>query len=127
MLKGDTSENLIGLLERRLDAVIYRAKFATTIFSARQLINHGHVRVNGKKVNISSYSVKEEDMIEIRDKSKQMAIVDIALANKERETPEYIQMDEKNKKFKFIRVPKFEEVPYPIVMEPNLVIEYYSR
>ena len=127
MLKGDTSENLIGLLEKRLDAVIYRAKFSTTIFSARQLINHGHVKVNGKKVNIASYSVKEEDSIEIRDKSKQLAIVDIALASKERETPEYIQMDEKNKKFKFVRTPKFEEVPYPIVMEPNLVIEYYSR
>ena len=127
MLKGDTSENLIALLERRLDAVIYRAKFSTTIFSARQLINHGHVRVNGKKVNIGSYLVKEEDSIEIRDKSKQLAIIDIALANKERETPEYIQMDEKNKKFKFVRVPKFEEVPYPVVMEPNLVIEYYSR
>ena len=127
MLKGDTSENLIGLPERRLDAVIYRAKFATTIFSARQLINHGHVKVNGKKVNISSYSVKEEDTIEIRDKSKQLAIIDIALANKERETPEYIQMDEKNRKLKLVRVPKFEEVPYPIVMEPNLVIEYYSR
>ncbi len=127
MLKGDTSENLIGLLERRLDAVIYRAKFATTIFSARQLINHGHVKVNGKKVNIASYSVREEDTIEIRDKSKQLAIIDIALASKEREAPEYIQMDEKNKKFKFVRVPKFEEVPYPIVMEPNLVIEYYSR
>ena len=125
MVKGDTSENLIGLLERRLDAVIYRAKFATTIFSARQLINHGHVKVNGKKVNIASYSVREEDTIEIRDKSKQLAIIDIALANKERATPEYIQMDEKNKKFKFVRVPKFEEVPYPIVMEPNLVIEYY--
>jgi small subunit ribosomal protein S4 len=127
MLKGDTGENLIGLLERRLDAVIYRAKFATTVFSARQLINHGHVRVNGKKVNISSYVVQEEDSIEIRDKSKQLAIIDIALANKERETPEYIQMDEKNKKVKFVRIPKFEEVPYPIVMEPNLVIEYYSR
>jgi small subunit ribosomal protein S4 len=127
MLKGDTSENLIGLLERRLDAVIYRAKFSTTIFSARQLINHGHIKVNGKKVNISSYSVKEEDSIEIRDKSKQLAIIDIALANKERETPEYIQMDEKNKKVKFVRTPKLEEVPYPIVMEPNLVIEYYSR
>ena len=127
MLKGDTSENLIGLLERRLDAVIYRAKFSTTIFSARQLINHGHVKVNGKKVNIASYSVSEEDSIEIRDKSKQLAIVDIALASKERETPEYIQMDEKNKKFKFVRTPKLEEVPYPIVMEPNLVIEYYSR
>ena len=127
MLKGDTSENLIGLLEKRLDAVIYRAKFSTTIFSARQLINHGHVKVNGKKVNIASYSVKEEDSIEIRDKSKQLAIVDIALASKERETPEYIQMDEKNKKFKFVRTPKLEEVPYPIVMEPNLVIDYYSR
>ena len=127
MLKGDTSENLIGLLERRLDAVIYRAKFATTIFSARQLINHGHVKVNGKKVNISSYLVKEEDSIEIRDKSKQLAIVDIALASKEREAPEYIQLDQKNKKFKFVRIPKFEEVPYPVVMEPNLVIEYYSR
>ena len=125
--KGNTTENLVGLLERRLDTIIYRAKFATTVFSARQLINHGHIRVNGKKVNIGSYLVKEEDSIEIRDKSKQLAIVDIALANKERETPEYIQMDEKNKKFKFVRTPKFEEVPYPIVMEPNLVIEYYSR
>ena len=127
MLKGDTSENLIGLLERRLDAVIYRAKFSTTIFSARQLINHGHVKVNGKKVNIASYLIKEEDSIEIRDKSKQLAIIDIALASKEREAPEYIQMDEKNKKVKFVRIPKLEEVPYPIVMEPNLVIEYYSR
>ena len=127
MKKGDTAENLIGLLERRLDAVIYRSKLSNTIFSSRQLINHGHVKVNGKKVNIASYSVKEEDTIEIRDKSKQLAIIDIALANKERETPEYIQLDQKNKKFKFVRIPKFEEVPYPIIMEPNLVIEYYSR
>ena len=127
MKKGDSAENLIGLLERRLDAVIYRSKLSNTIFSSRQLINHGHVRVNGKKVNISSYQVKEEDSIEIRDKSKQLSIIDIALANKERETPEYLQVDEKNKKVKFVRVPKFEEVPYPVVMEPNLVIEYYSR
>jgi small subunit ribosomal protein S4 len=127
MQKGDTGENLIGLLERRLDAVVYRARFSTTIFSARQLINHGHVKVNGKKVNIASYVVTEEDIIEIRDKSKQLAFIDIALANKERETPEYILMDEKNKKVTFVRVPKFEEVPYPVVMEPNLVIEYYSR
>ena len=127
MLKGDTSENLIGLLERRLDAIIYRAKCSTTIFSARQLINHGHVKVNNKKVNIASYLVKEEDTIEIRDKSKQLAIIDIALANKEREIPEYIQIDQRNKKFKFVRTPKFEEVPYPVIMEPNLVIEYYSR
>ena len=127
ILKGDTGENLIGLLERRLDSIIYRSKFSTTVFSARQLINHGHVKVNGKKVNISSYLVSEEDTIEIRDKSKQLAFIDIALANKERETPEYILMDEKNKKVTFVRTPKFEEVPYPVVMEPNLVIEYYSR
>jgi len=127
MQKGDTGENLIGLLERRLDAVVYRARFSTTIFSARQLINHGHVKVNGKKVNIASYVVAEEDTIEIRDKSKQLAFIDIALANKERETPEYILMDEKNKKVTFVRTPKFDEVPYPVVMEPNLVIEYYSR
>ena len=127
MKKGDTAENLIGLLERRLDAIVYRAKLATTIFSARQLINHGHVKINNKKVNISSYLVKEEDTIEIKDKSKKLAFIDIAMANKEREVPEYLQVDEKNKKIKFVRVPKFEEVPYPVVMEPNLVIEYYSR
>ena len=126
-LRGDTGEKLVGLLERRLDAVIYRSKFSTTIFGARQLINHGHVKVNGKKVNIGSYQLKEEETIEIRDKSKQLALIDIALANKEREVPEYLQVDEKNRKVKFVRIPKFEEVPYPVVMEPNLVIEYYSR
>tara|TARA_B100001996_G_C18619343_1_gene577028 strand:- start:741 stop:1358 length:618 start_codon:yes stop_codon:yes gene_type:complete len=127
MKKGDSAENLIGLLERRLDAVVYRSKFSTTIFAARQLINHGHIKVNGKKVNISSYQLKEEETIEIRDKSKKLALIDIALANKEREVPEYLQVDENSKKVKFVRIPKFEEVPYPIVMEPSLVIEYYSR
>ena len=127
MKKGDSAENLIGLLERRLDAVVYRAKLSITMFSARQLINHGHVKVNGKKVNIPSYQLKEEETIEVRDKSKKLALIDIALANKEREVPEYLQVDEKNKKVKFVRTPKFEEVPYPVVMEPNLVIEYYSR
>jgi small subunit ribosomal protein S4 len=127
MKKGDSAENLISLLERRLDAVVYRSKLSTTIFSARQLINHGHVKVNGKKVNISSYQLKEEETIEVREKSKKLALIDIALANKEREVPEYLQVDEKNKKVTFVRTPKFEEVPYPVVMEPNLVIEYYSR
>ena len=127
MKKGDSAENLISLLERRLDAVVYRSKLSTTIFSARQLINHGHVKVNGKKVNISSYQLKEEETIEVREKSKKLALIDIALASKEREVPEYLQVDEKNKKVKFVRTPKFEEVPYPVVMEPNLVIEYYSR
>ena len=127
MKKGDTAENLIGLLERRLDAVVYRSKLSTTIFAARQLINHGHIRVNGKKVNISSYQLKEEETVEVREKSKKLALIDIALANKEREVPEYLQVDEKNKKITFVRTPKFEEVPYSVVMEPNLVIEYYSR
>ena len=125
--RGNTSENLIGFLERRLDTIIYRAKFATTVFSARQLINHGHIRINGKKVNIPSYLVKEEDMIDVRDKSKGIAIIAISLVNKEREVPDYIQLDEKHKRAKLIRVPKFSEVPYPTIMEPNLVIEYYSR
>ena len=125
--RGNTTENFIGLLERRLDTVIYRAKFAITIFSARQLINHGHVKVNGKKVNISSYLVDEKDTIEIKDKSKELIVIVGALVSKEREIPEYIQMDEKNKIAKLIRVPKFSEVPYPSIMEPNLVVEYYSR
>jgi len=125
--KGNTSENLIGLLERRLDIVIYRAKFATTVFSARQIINHGHIRVNGKKVNVSSYLVKADDLIEVREKSKDLTMILGSIVNKERDVPEYIQMDEKNKKAKLVRVPKFEEVPYPSIMEPNLVIEYYSR
>ena len=125
--KGNTSENLIALLERRLDTVIYRAKFAITVFLARQLINHGHIRVNGKKVNISSYLVSEGDAIEVREKSKELTMIVGSLVNKEREIPEYIQMDEKNRKAKLIRIPKFSEVPYPTIMEPNLVIEYYSR
>ncbi len=125
--KGDTVENLIGLLEKILDIIVYRAKFALTIFSSRQLINHGHIRVNGKKVNIPGYLVKEEDMIELKEKSKQLAMVDVSLASKERDIPEYLQLDEKQKKIKFVRTPKFAEVPYPVLMEPNLVIEYYSR
>ena len=125
--KGNTTENLVGFLERRLDTVIYRAKFATTVFAARQLINHGLIKVNGKKVNIPSYLVKAEDSIEIREKSKEIANITGALVSKEREIPEYIQTDEKNKVAKFIRVPKFSEIPYPTIMEPNLVIEYYSR
>ena len=125
--RGNTTENFIGLLERRLDTVIYRAKFAITVFAARQLINHGHVRVNSKKVNISSYLVTEKDTIEIKDKSKELVVVEVAIVSKEREVPDYIQMDEKKKMAKLIRVPKFAEVPYPSIMEPNLVVEYYSR
>ena len=125
--KGNTTENLVAFLERRLDTVIYRAKFATTVFSARQLINHGHIKVNGKKVNIPSYLIKEEDTIEVKEKSREITTIVGSLVSKEREVPDYIQMDEKNKKAKFVRVPKFSEIPYPTIMEPNLVIEYYSR
>jgi len=125
--KGNTTENFIGFLERRLDMVIYRAKFATTVFSARQLINHGHIKVNGKKVNVSSCLVSEKDTIELKDKSKELIVIAGALVSKEREIPDYIQMDEKNKIAKLIRIPKFSEVPYPAIMEPNLVVEYYSR
>jgi len=125
--RGSTTENLVGILESRLDTVTYRAKFAMTVFSARQLINHGHVKVNGKKVNISSYLVKAEDTIEIKEKSKDLVMIIGSTQSKERDVPEYIQMDEKNKKAKLVRIPKFDEIPYPTIMEPNLVIEYYSR
>ena len=125
--KGDTTENLIALLESRLDTVIYRAKFAQTVFSARQMINHGHIKVNKKRVNIASYVVKDTDLIEIREKSKKLTFIDGALQSKEREVPEYIQLDDKNKTAKLVRVPKFSEVPFPVIMEPSLVIEYYSR
>ncbi len=125
--RGDTVENLIGLLEKRLDIIVYRAKFALTVFSSRQLINHGHIKVNGKKVNIPGYQLKEEDTIELKEKSKQLMPVEVSIASKERDVPEYIQVDEKQKKIKFVRTPKFAEVPYPVLMEPNLVIEYYSR
>ena len=125
--KGDTTENLVGLLETRLDTIIYRAKFAPTVFSARQLINHGHFKVNKKKVNISSYTVKENDLIEVKDKSKNLLIIEGCLNSKERDVPEYIQHDSKNKTAKLVRVPKFADIPYPTVMEPKLVIEYYSR
>ena len=125
--RGDTTENLVALLESRLDTIIYRGKFAPTVFSARQLINHGHIRVNKKKVNISSYLVKESDVVEVKEKSKKLNIIEGSLSNKERDVPEYIQVDDKNKSVKLVRIPKFAEVPYPVIMEPSLVIEYYSR
>ena len=110
-----------------MDTVIYRAKFAQTVFSARQMINHGHIKVNKKRVNVASYVVKDSDLIEIREKSKKLTVIDGALQSKERDVPEYIQLDDKNKSAKLIRIPKFAEVPFPIIMEPSLVIEYYSR
>ena len=125
--KGDTTENLIALLESRLDTVVYRAKLAPTVFAARQMINHGHIKVNKKRVNISSYTVKATDLIEIREKSKKLTVIDGSLQSKERDVPEYIQLDNKNKTVKLVRIPKFSEVPFPVIMEPNLVIEYYSR
>ena len=124
--KGNTSENLIGLLESRLDAIVYRAKFVPTVFAARQFVNHGHVLVNGKRVNIASYRVKAGDIVSVRERSKNMALVLEALQSGERDTPDYIEMDTKAMTAKFIRAPEFNEVPYPVKMEPNLVIEFYS-
>jgi small subunit ribosomal protein S4 len=125
--KGDTSENLIGLLERRLDAIVYRMKLVPTVFAARQFVNHGHVMVNGRRVNIPSYQVKEGDEIEVRAKSKDLALILEAVQSHERDVPEYIEVDHKALKGKFVRTPAFSDVPYPVTMEPNLVIEYYSR
>ncbi len=126
-IKGDTSENLIGLLERRLDAVVYRSKFVPTIFAARQFVNHGHVKVNGVRTNIPSYRVKIGDVIEVKDKSKDMALVVEAVQSPERDVPEYLNVDHSKLTTSIIRIPLLADVPYPVIMEPNLVIEFYSR
>jgi small subunit ribosomal protein S4 len=126
-LKGDTSEKLIELLERRLDAVVYRMKFAITPFAARQFVSHGHVLVNGKRVNIPSYLVKDNDTIELKERSKQLASVLDASQSTDRDVPEYLEVDHRAMKGRFARAPKLTDVPYPVQMEPNLVVEYYSR
>jgi small subunit ribosomal protein S4 len=125
--RGDTGENLIELLERRLDAVVYRMKFAPTPFSARQFVNHGHIRVNGRRVNIASYLVNDGDIVEVKDKSKQLAIVLEASKSTERDVPDYLQVDHDKMRGSFVRAPKLADVPYPVSMEPNLVVEFYSR
>ena len=126
-LKGDSGENLIGLLERRLDAVIYRAKFVPTVFAARQFVNHGHIKVNGRRVNIASYTVKVGDTIEVKEKSKQLALVIEATQLGERDVPDYLEVDHSKMTAKFARIPHLNEVPYPVQMEPHLIVEYYSR
>lgn len=125
--RGDTGETLIGLLESRLDAIIYRAKFVPTIFAARQFVNHGHVNVNGRRTNIQSYCCKPGDIIEVREKSKQMTMVLESVGLAERDVPEYIDADHSNMVAKFVRTPAFADVPYAVSMEPNLVVEFYSR
>jgi small subunit ribosomal protein S4 len=124
--KGNTAETLIGLLEARLDAVVYRAKFVPTVFAARQFVNHGHVTVNGKRVNIASYRVKIDDVVQVRERSRNMALVLEALQSGERDTPDYIEVDAKGMSARFIRTPELSEVPYPVKMEPNLVVEFYA-
>jgi len=125
--RGDTGENLIEVLERRLDAVVYRAKFVPTVFAARQFVNHGHILVNGKRVNIPSYQVKDEDVVEVRQKSRELPLVLEAMGSVERELPDYISVDYSKMTATFMRAPGLADVPYPVQMEPNLVIEFYSR
>lgn len=126
-MKGDTGQNLVGLLETRLDAVVYRAKFVPTVFSARQFISHKHVTVNGKVVNVSSYRVRPGDVIEVREKARQIPMVIEAVDSPERDLPEYYEADDKGFKVTFLRVPALEDIPYPVQMEPQLVVEFYSR
>ncbi len=126
-VKGDTGENLIGLLERRLDAVVYRAKFVPTIFAARQFVNHGHIEVNGKRVNIASYRVKEGDVVSIRERSRQLAIVLEAVSLTERDVPDYLEVDHHKMTANFVRQPALGDVPYAVQMEPNLVVEFYAK
>src|SRR5919202_432017 len=126
-MRGDTSAHLIGILESRLDAIVYRAKFVPTPFAARQFVNHGHVRVNGRRVNIPSYRCRPGDVIEVRDRSKQMALVLESVGSPERDVPDYLEVDHGKMVARYVRVPALSDVPYPVVMEPNLVVEFYSR
>lgn len=125
--KGDSGHNMVELLERRLDAAIYRMKFVPTMFAARQFVNHGHVKVNGKRVTVASYSLKDGDTIEIKEKSRTLALYIQATEAPDREVPGYLEVDHKAGTGKFVRGPKLEEVPYPVQMEPNLIVEFYSR
>ena len=125
--RGDTSETLIGLLERRLDAVVYRMKFVQTVFAARQFVNHGHVKVNGRRVNIPSYRMKPGDVLEVKEKSRELDFVLDAAQSPERDVPDYMEVDHQRMCGTFVRQPVLADVPYPVTMEPNLVIEYYSR
>ncbi|MGF1639664.1 MAG: 30S ribosomal protein S4 [Rhodospirillales bacterium] len=125
--RGDNSENLIGLLERRLDAVVYRMKFVPTVFAARQFINHGHIKVNGRRVDIPSYQVRDGDVIEIREKSRQLLSVLESVQSPERDVPDYLAVDPDRVRGTFLRQPKLTDVPYPVQMEPHLVVEFYSR
>jgi small subunit ribosomal protein S4 len=124
---GDTGENMIGLLERRLDAVVYRAKFVPTPFSARQLVSHGHVKVNGRRVTVASYQVKEGDAIELTAKARDMALVIDATKSPERDTPDYVEVNHDKMTAKFVRTPKLADVPYAAQMQPHLIVEFYSR
>ena len=126
-MRGDSGENLVGLLERRLDAVVYRCKFVATPFAARQFVNHGHVKVNGRRVNIPSFLVKPGDVIELKDASKQLEVVLVASQLAERDVPDYIEVDHSKMSARYTRIPTLSEVPYAVQMEPNLVIEFYSR
>lgn len=126
-LKGDTGENLVGLLERRLDAIVYRAKFVPTIFAARQFVNHGHIEVNGQRVNIASYRVKEGDVVSIRERSRQLAIVLESVSLTERDVPDYLEVDHHKMTSTFVRTPSLGDIPYAVQMEPNLVVEFYAK
>lgn len=125
--RGDTPDILIGLLESRLDAVVYRSKFVPTVFAARQFVNHGHIKVNGNRVNIPSYRCKPGDVIEVREKSKQLTIVLESVQLAERDVPEYLDADHSKMTATYVRMPSLHEVPYAVQMEPNLVVEFYSR
>jgi len=126
-MKGDSGANLIGLLERRLDALIYRAKFVPTVFAARQFVSHGHLKVNGRRVTIPSYRVKVGDLVEVQEKSKQLALVLEATHLAERDVPDYVDVDHTKMTAKLAHIPLLNEIPFPVMMEPHLVVEYYSR
>ena len=123
-MKGVHGENLFILLESRLDNLVYRAGFANTRRGARQLVNHGHITVNGKKVDIPSYRVKPGDVIALRENSKEHKGIEIALANVKSRV-DFITYDEKKKSATYVRFPQRSELNAEI--NESLIVEFYSR
>ena len=123
---GIPGETLVSLLERRLDNVVYRLGFSPTLLAARQLVVHGHVLVNGRKVDRPSYAMRPGEMVELREKSKKLLIVEEGLARSPaRPVLPYLEVDKENVKGKLTQVPERAQIPLEI--NEGLIMEHYTR
>lgn len=123
--RGRTGERLLQLLESRLDNIVYRLGFAASLPAARQLVSHGHIEVNGKKVDIPSYIVEVGDVVAVREKSRNLDPVVQSIESRAGNVPDYLSLDAEARRGVLLRVPSKEEIPVPV--DDNLIIEFYAR